>query len=236
MITPKKILIGTLVLYIVVLALIAFEELETPWNGHKPLLGLTGQTWPAVWTVSAAAIGWMVTGLVSIQNSIKQHTINTLLQSRLSATYQEKIKTMDKKYPPSNDGRTPVALGDWENVDNKDSLEAYRYLLNYYEFLAVGIAAGDLHGGLLRRSLRGVICVNVRAAWQYVAYMRLPDERIYEHLLALYKVWNRPTRWEQLKRFFKLSSAVRVERAKKLADDRAAEKAEIDEVLRRYGR
>jgi hypothetical protein len=49
---------------------------------------------PSQWVVAVAAwsavIGWMTNALVTVRNSVKQHTINTLLQSRLSTAYMTK--------------------------------------------------------------------------------------------------------------------------------------------------
>ncbi|MGK8774949.1 DUF4760 domain-containing protein [Burkholderia cenocepacia] len=201
---PKKILLLLLLVYVGAIGFLIWEEAihplgHAPTGAIQPLFGFGKTEWPVVGTISGAVLGWMVTALVSLHNSIKQHTINTLLQSRLSATYQGLVPVLDATYPTTNEGRTEVKPGDWLSDDKgvKDSLAAYRYFLNYYEFLAVGIKAGDLHAELLRQSMRGIVCVNVRAARAYISHLRQPEIRVYANLLELYEQWLQPTRWER---------------------------------------
>lgn len=113
-----------------------------------------------VFAAWAAVIGWIVTSWTAIRNSVKQHTVNTLLQSRLSATYMDHgmklnraFERFQKDYPlatrkPTDDPTTGMT---------DDEFASLRYVLNYLEYVAIGIAHGDLHGPMLKSSLRSVL-------------------------------------------------------------------------------
>src|SRR5258708_5070557 len=72
---------------------------------EKAPFALETAQWLVILTIFVVGIGWIVTAIVAVHNSIKQHTVNTLLQSRLSVAFQEKQKEFAKVYP-----RVPVPI------------------------------------------------------------------------------------------------------------------------------
>ncbi len=62
-------------------------------------------------------------------------------------------------------------------------------MLNYYEFLALGIETGDLDEDMLRRSVRGIMCSLVDDARQIVAELNRRDRKTYGELIRLYNRW-----------------------------------------------
>jgi hypothetical protein len=210
---PKRILIILLGVVIALVTLLICEECNWHWgidpktHAAAPLLGLNRQNWGVVLTAAAAVIGWICTSLVSIQNSVKQHTVNSLLQSRLSATFIEKGKELDALL--LQDGkRRPLTLEDCKPTSDETTskgVAAVRYMLNYYEFIAVGVRQGDLDEKLLRQTVRGIVCSLVITARSYVEESRRPElealakcddrdvrqegPRTYRNLLWLYEKW-----------------------------------------------
>ncbi len=79
------------------------------------------------------------------------------------------------------------------------ALEGLKYVLNYFEFVAIGIRQGDLDEKTLKMSLRGIVATTTNVADIYIKYARgeltetdgQGSAHAYEHLLWLRKRWNR---------------------------------------------
>lgn len=211
---PRTLLVFLLLLVPLLVVCLVCEELSWHW-GYDPtkgssvaFFGLDRQGWGVVITAAAAVCGWICTSLVAIQNSVKQHTVNTLLQSRLSVKFLEngdKINTLLIR-----DGvRKPLSTADCNDPARFGELEALRYMLNYYEFIAVGVRQGDLHEPLLKHTIRGIVCGLTITTRKYIELSREAEHarlaqlkdyevqregpRTYRNLLWLYHKWKDPS-------------------------------------------
>ena len=96
--------------------------------------------------------------LLSANNARKQHTINFLFNTRFNNTiYQEQILAFRERFP---DGEAPtfdefMTLRNSGCDKDKKAFTAANYLLNYYEFLGVGVQTKDLDEELLVNTVRG---------------------------------------------------------------------------------
>lgn len=138
--------------------------------------------------VMAAVCGWLIAGIITLRNSIKQHTINTLLQSRLSATYMGYADKLSHHYT-AFDARKKENPALREGPTDGADILALRYILNYFEFVAVGIKRGDLDEGTLRDSLRSILRKNVTMSMAWIAKERVANPNLYTHLLWLFDRW-----------------------------------------------
>lgn len=136
----------------------------------------------------AAVCGWLIAGIITLRNSIKQHTINTLLQSRLSGTYMGYADTLSQHYMAYDARKKDNPTLRESPTDGADIL-ALRYILNYFEFVAVGIKRGDLDEGTLRDSLRSILRKNVTMSMAWIANERATNPNLYAHLLWLFRRW-----------------------------------------------
>jgi hypothetical protein len=144
----------------------------------------------------AAVTGWIVTAIVTIRNLRKQHTITTLLQSRLSATYMENVKAVNASFT-LNGKIIPITQAEIESPPPTVNLGALGYILNYLEFIALGIRHGDLDEGVMKSSLRGILCDTVTVARLLIEDRRKPNHNgrtpsVYEHLMWLNARWGDP--------------------------------------------
>jgi hypothetical protein len=151
----------------------------------------------AVFAAFLAAIGWTVTSLVTLRNSVKQHTMNTLLQTRLSATYMEHVKTVTSMFSTINGELIPLTYTEVRTPPHGVDFGSLSYMLNYFEYVAVGIRHGDLNEGLLKASLRGIVCSIFCVAEQLIAQRRAElgpykKSRSYENLVWLHERWEDP--------------------------------------------
>lgn len=186
---PSKVLWAMLlVVTVLLLIFIALEKGWLDWLGAGPYkVGMEKASWVPALGVYFAVVGWIINAIVTMRNSVKQHTINTLLQTRLSATYMERataVRVILDGYSPLN--RVPVGLVNFDfstsaNID---------YILNYIEFMAVGIIHGDLHEQVLRDSMRGIVLRFVGTTHDYIDDLRIEAPRTFKNLLWLYERWS----------------------------------------------
>lgn len=143
--------------------------------------------------------GWLTSAYVTIKNSVKQHTINTLLQSRLSVTYMKYADLVNKEFGDFANEYSfdPKNWGSNDPITKVDQ-EALRYLLNYFEYVALGIRHGDLHEGLLRSSLRSILRSSVIFSKSYILETKVNQPRVYINLMWLFEKWKEPSWFECL--------------------------------------
>lgn len=159
---------------------------------------LTGQQWVLLLAAATATVGWIVTSWVNVRNSVKQHTINTLLQSRLSVEYMKHATAVGGHYKRYGERKKAGTLNNEEIPTDGVDEHSLQYILNYFEFIALGIRAGDLHEAMLKDSLRSIVARNVKMSKSWIDECRDDVPRLYENLGWLHHRWN-PTE-VQLKR------------------------------------
>jgi hypothetical protein len=186
---------GVVVLMIITPILFWLLGLSPPLRGK---VGLDGKEWLALYAVFTAVLGWLFAAWVQVRNSIKQHTINTMLQSRLSSSFQEKAAQIRAVFQRDLKFGSVLAE-DLAVTEKQEALESLRYMLNYYEFIAVGIRKGDFDEELMRLSWRGIVVSLVSQTTVLIDKLRGKVEsgepsnpRGYENLLWLYERWNTP--------------------------------------------
>jgi hypothetical protein len=158
---------------------------------------LTLPNWVVLAGVEAAVWGWVVTSYMTLRNSIKQHTINTLLQSRISATYMEHANCINKEFfPPTTLTYDQVPLEYFFDEKNFPTIKSVAYLLNYFEFLSAAIRHGDLDEKMLRSTLGGILGRFYERMMLFIKHQRGEEEgkkvanpRQLEHFTWLYKRW-----------------------------------------------
>ncbi len=158
---------------------------------------LDAKEWIALYAVVAAISGWLFAAAVQIRNSVKQHTVNTMLQSRLSTAFQERATKLYSVYPTLT-GVTPIKKEDLHSQEArvKEALEAARFMLNYYEFIAVGIRSGDFDEALMRKSWRKIVVTLHTLTRELISHLRGETSTgettypmVYEHFIWLVERW-----------------------------------------------
>jgi hypothetical protein len=135
------------------------------------------------------AAGWVVTNEVTIRNSRKQHTINlitTLMTNQKRIEDKEKIR---EKLPRSQ--RLNRTILDYD-AENDPLAQAIDRELNFYEFIAIGLATGDLDENIARRMLDGLLTNCVWQVEDYILHWRSKNKTTWEDVSELYKRWARP--------------------------------------------
>lgn len=137
------------------------------------------------------------------EQSRKQHTIKILFDTRLSSEFRQYLEhrkhhfaegtVIDPvQYKDFLKAQRTVDVSDDDANSRRKSAEAVRSLLNYYEFVALGIESGDLDEPMLRGMVRGMACNLVADAHLVIRDYQSREPRTFEHLTALYLRWKNP--------------------------------------------
>ena len=131
---PSRVL--GLLLFVELVVFVLFAGWELIWFrltffGHLPP-ALDTQKWILLITLASALTGWIITAMVNVRNSIKQHTINTLLQSRLSATYMAHADIVNRNFIAPDGSLKPLLQTELEvqSEATQAKLNSLRYILN----------------------------------------------------------------------------------------------------------
>ncbi len=139
-------------------------------------------------TALLAMCGWLFTNMISMRNLIRKHTIDTLLQSRLSSTYMRYADILSRHYTDFDSRRKANPALRESPTDHVD-VHALRYILNYFEFIAIGIKRGDLDDEMLRDSLKSILRKNVEMSIHWIRRAQLDNPKLYVNLLWLHHHW-----------------------------------------------
>ena len=177
---------------------------SSPSKKYQTFSNISG-TIVALFGVIAALLTFVLSTRSARRAQRKQHTITVLLDTRLSAEFQSTINRRRIMFPEYSDvtfeqwdsARTATATNQMPAVtetpeQQRDSAAALMQLLNYYEFLAVGIKEGDLDEKMLKNTLRGIMCNLVDDTRLLICALRKKNPKLFEHLVALYDDWRRP--------------------------------------------
>lgn len=155
--------------------------------------------------VLLAVLGWFVQHQLTLQHNKTNHSLNVLLQMRVSEEFQQQTRLANEYYPSRNGTVIPEAdvkeyhssgTDFTQNKGEKNesnaklkSISAHSYLLNYYEFLAFGICSGTLDEELLYQTLGGVLIGHVNRARNVVNFARKASLKTFVNLVELDERW-----------------------------------------------
>jgi hypothetical protein len=158
------------------------------------LLAVAGKIEPVhavVFAALSAMIGWIISVQTARRNSRKQHTMAVLMQVRLSTEFNNRVRSFYSKCPLDRN----VIAADLADSEFQKVVPDIRYLLNYYEFLAVALRHEDLDEELLKDCIRGQLCAFYEKAKAVVDEGRASDPRgadkstRFKELETLYQRW-----------------------------------------------
>ncbi|HVR51104.1 MAG TPA: DUF4760 domain-containing protein [Pseudorhodoferax sp.] len=165
-------------------------------GGVIPVINVRIPAWRvgSIVTIAVAILVWIGTSYVTVRNSVKQHTMNVLLESRLSETYLRHAKAVARAFQNQNGALTPMTQAEYNDPPPEIDFGSLNYQLNYFEFIAVGIRHGDLDESLLKESMRGIVCSVFCIADVYIQNCRKGSEdpkrtKTFEHLCWLHRRW-----------------------------------------------
>jgi len=143
--------------------------------------------WGILIAALVAMIGWLVTSIITTRNSIKQHTVTTLLQTRLSAEYMKHASVVNSFFD------NPENMVDADFFSNKDVTEEVKsslsYIFNYVEFLSAGLRTGDFDHLLLQMTMKGIFKNLYQRSQPLLTSIREKNIHAMEHFVAVSEHW-----------------------------------------------
>jgi len=157
--------------------------------------------------IAFATVGWIVT-VISLQRiSCKQHTVDLLVNHNFSQIHRAHVNTILSKYPDdkciSRDEAKKLITCREELISEKDDKKKEKLndtkgifvslvtLLNYYEFIAMGLKHGDLDSRLIHDYFHSSLCSFCEKSRGYISARRKhnEDDTLYENLIDVYRTW-----------------------------------------------
>lgn len=142
--------------------------------------------------IVAAILGWLFPTRASAVATTRNHSIQTLMESRLSETYTSQVAKCTEvlvDFKKHNGENYALTVMDFNGLD-QEKKNAIHYLLNYLEFVSVGVRFGDLDENLMKNMMKSIINSNVAFFGEIIRDKQAKSPTLYEHLTALHKRWN----------------------------------------------
>lgn len=186
-------------LFMIYSALIVFLELfawAVLFQGSK-FLGFegfkdSGESLGIILGAGAAIIGWLFTTRAQAVNSTKANTMNILMNSRFSEEYVKNLNITTKLYMEirqQSGERCCLSIEKFSSLP-PEITNSINYMLNYFEFIAVGIRCGDLDEQFMKSSLKTIITTNYDFYKCIIQEKQKKVPSALENLCALVKRWN----------------------------------------------
>lgn len=147
-------------------------------------------------SATAAVSGWVFTSRVQIVNATKTHAMQALMNSRNSTVYIQKVeeamKIRHKLKEKNGLGVNDLVVMSREEYNELTPEErgAIHYMLNFLEFIAVGVRHNNMDEELIKGSLESILRNNYILFQQVIEYVREISPKNYTELETLYKRWN----------------------------------------------
>lgn len=171
---------------------VVWEVTDSIYGFHYPSPGLLKTHGFVLLGVLGAVAGWISSLIIATRNSIKQHTINTLLNSRLSTEYMKNAREINARYFNASFEIYRLTTAERESRDPDAKLAELGYILNYLEFISAAVRAGDLNEQLMRQTLRAMLCSFYELSEEYILAARKNNRLSFENLHWLYNRWFDP--------------------------------------------
>lgn len=199
-----------MVLGLVFLNLLTWKALFIEWDFLKYSVRNTTSNYKSTGLITilaaiAAVCGWIFTARVQTINAVKSHSMQVLMSSRTSTAYVDMVKKTSeirRKILKERDNTgesiqdVQLTIEEFEQLENEEKT-AVIYMLNFLEFVAIGIRHYNLDEGLLKESLKSIVSANYKLYQLVIEHLRKNDgAAIYVQLELLHQRWSKA---EQLK-------------------------------------
>jgi len=143
--------------------------------------------------------GWFTQAILQKIAHRRQHTVNTLMQSRLSETYQTRLNNLQKQVKGQMyvSEATAIAFcklgtngGAELNENDEELLRDSLYIANYFEYLAISIKRNDLDNELLYDCWNVILSNIERKLFYLLVHLRKKDQNIFCNFAWLCEYWH----------------------------------------------
>lgn len=111
--------------------------------------------------VFVASVGWAITSAVTHNNAVRQNTTNLIFARFSQSAYTESLHAFHEQF---GYGLNPkITLPEVRNLQStgtekqRKAASAIFYILNYFEYISVGIHKGDINRSIVEENMKGMI-------------------------------------------------------------------------------
>lgn len=173
-----------------VAAVILLTRISFANTGTYPMIGAMA----GFCAIGVAAIGWGVSGWITHRTARSKLTMDVVAARFAQPAFNDALTAFNTI--KRNHGRVTSSLVDRFAVsadeDERKALQGLRYLLNYFEFIAVGVTEGELDERIVAKTLRGNINYVYDTAAPYIFDLQTKNPRTLEHFTALRRHYREP--------------------------------------------
>lgn len=128
----------------------------------------------------AAILGWLFSTRSQVLNNRRNHSMQLLIESRLSDRYMQYVNAVSNiahEFRSLNPNHTTLVLDYYDalSIEQKNSI---LYMLNYCEFVSVGIRFGDLDEQLMFNTFGSMLKINYEFSQCIIEYKQSEKNRI----------------------------------------------------------
>ncbi|MCP3734507.1 DUF4760 domain-containing protein [Sphingomonas sp. RP10(2022)] len=158
------------------------------------------QTYPIVGAmagfcaIGVAAIGWGVSGWITHRTARSKLTMDVVAARFAQPAFNDALtafNTIRREHHHVTSALVDHLAASPDENDRK-ALQGLRYLLNYFEFIAVGVTEGELDERIVAQTLRGNITYVYDTTALYILDLQAKNPRTLEHFTALRRHYREP--------------------------------------------
>lgn len=150
---------------------------------------------------SLLGAGWWVQATINSAAARKSHTVNTVMNHRYSEFFFKRSDHFSNMFPVGtviNPAVIECAFtrdkSRYKDIDfDKDMIQAAKdlnYIMNFYEFIAVGVNSGDFDEKLIRECYEGIIIGMEKRGFHMIQHMRRTQgQKVFCSLVELVDKW-----------------------------------------------
>lgn len=136
--------------------------------------------------IGIAASGWAVAGWVTHRTGRSKLTMDVVAARYAQPAFGEALAAFNKVLLRRRiDATVIAALEQSADQDERRAVQGLRYLLNYFEFISVGVLEGELDERIVARTLRGTLVTVYDLSLLYIAELQRTNPRTLEHYSTL---------------------------------------------------
>ncbi|MCX2901532.1 DUF4760 domain-containing protein [Pseudomonas mandelii] len=150
---------------------------------------------------SLLGAGWWIQATINSAAARKSHTINTVMTQRYSELFFKRSDNFLQHFPVGKSIHMELVEAAFSSNDKKyktsnfpvellDSAKDLNYVMNFYEFVAVGVLNGDFDEKLIRECYEGIILGLEKRGYYLIQYMRKSQgPKVFCSLISLIDKW-----------------------------------------------
>lgn len=135
--------------------------------------------------ICLAVVGWLYTIRSQLLTNMKSHSIQTIMNARLSDCYNQKF---DRIYDILKNHNT-LTVQHYDSITVEER-SIVHYILNYYEFIAISIRYNETDEEIIKSMTRSQVIKTYKTFEAVILELKEQSPSHFEHFIALHKRWN----------------------------------------------